>query len=49
MGCMSDMAVVLHERGTVYPWRHMGCMSDMAAVLQERGNAYPWRAHWLYE
>ena len=35
MGGMSDMAVVLQERGTVYPWGHMGCMSDMAAVLPE--------------
>ena len=49
MGCMSDMAVVLQERGTAYPWRHMGCMSDMAVVLQERGTVYPWRAHGLYE
>ena len=49
MGCMSNMAVVLQERGTAYPWRHMGCMSDMAVVLQERGTVYPWRAHGLYE
>jgi hypothetical protein len=24
MGCMSDMAVVLQERGTAYPWRAHG-------------------------
>ena len=49
MGFMSDMAVLLQERGTAYLDGHMGCMSDMAVVLQERGTVYPWRAHWLYE
>ena len=41
MGFMSDMAVVLQERGTAYPWRAHGLMSDIAVVLQERGTAYP--------
>ena len=27
MGCMNDMAVVLQERGTVYPWRAHGLIS----------------------
>jgi hypothetical protein len=49
MGCMSDMAVVLQERGTVYLGGNMGCMSDLAVVLQQRGTAFPWRAHGLHE
>ena len=49
MGCMSDMAVVLHEEELFTLVGNMGCMSDMAVVLQERGTVYPWRAHGLYE
>ena len=46
MGCMSDMAVVLQERGTVYPWRAHGLYEWHGSCLTRKGNCLPLAGTW---
>ena len=46
MGCMSDMAVVLHERGTVYPWREHGLYEWHGSCLTRERNCLPLAGTW---
>ena len=46
MGCMSDVAVVLQERGTVYPWRAHGLYEWHGSCLTREGNCLPLAGTW---
>jgi hypothetical protein len=46
MGCMSDMTVVLQERGTAYPWRPHGLYEWHGSCLTRQRNCLPLSGTW---